>query len=233
MKTKIIGKDDLNTAAALIAAGQLVAVPTETVYGLACSGLDADAVEQVYEVKGRPEVKPLSLMLHKGAAVTRYCANVPKQARVLMDKFWPGPLTIVLKSKDIVPDIVRAGGDTVALRCPDHPMTQTMLKKARLPFAAPSANPSGEKSPVTAQEVLGYFDGKIAAVVDGGKCGLGKESTIIDMSAAPYKILRSGALPEEEIAAALAENLKVVGITGGTGCGKQRLCASLKSWGRS
>ena len=96
METKIIGKDDLNTAAALIAAGQLVAVPTETVYGLACSGLDADAVEQVYEVKGRPEVKPLSLMLHKGDAVTRYCANVPKQARVLMDKFWPGPLTIVL-----------------------------------------------------------------------------------------------------------------------------------------
>ena len=207
METKIIGKDDLNTAAALIVAGQLVAVPTETVYGLACSGLDADAVEQVYEVKGRPEVKPLSLMLHKGAAVTRYCANVPKQARVLMDKFWPGPLTIVLKSKDIVPDIVRAGGDTVALRCPDHPMTQTMLKKAPLPFAAPSANPSGEKSPVTAQEVLGYFDGKIAAVVDGGKCGLGKESTIIDMSAAPYKILRRGALPEEEIADAASSEL--------------------------
>ena len=208
METKIIGKDNLNEAASLIAAGQLVAVPTETVYGLACSGLDADAVEQVYEVKGRPEVKPLSLMLHKGAAVTKYCANVPKQARVLMDKFWPGPLTIVLKSKDIVPDIVRAGGDTVALRCPDHPMTQAMLKKAHLPFAAPSANPSGEKSPVTAQEVLGYFDGKIAAVVDGGKCGLGKESTIIDMSAAPYKILRRGALPEEEIAAALAESLR-------------------------
>ena len=109
METKIIGKDNLNEAASLIAAGQLVAVPTETVYGLACSGLDADAVEQVYEVKGRPEVKPLSLMLHKGAAVTKYCANVPKQARVLMDKFWPGPLTIVLKSKDIGPRRRRYG----------------------------------------------------------------------------------------------------------------------------
>lgn len=148
MKTKIIGKDDLNTAAALIAAGQLVAVPTETVYGLACSGLDADAVEQVYEVKGRPEVKPLSLMLHKGAAVTRYCANVPKQARVLMDKFWPGPLTIVLKSKDIVPDIVRAGGDTVALRCPDHPMTQTMLKKRACRLPRPRQIPRARKVPL-------------------------------------------------------------------------------------
>lgn len=148
METKIIGKDKLNEAASLIAAGQLVAVPTETVYGLACSGLDADAVEQVYEVKGRPEVKPLSLMLHKGAAVTRYCANVPKQARVLMDKFWPGPLTIVLKSKDIVPDIVRAGGDTVALRCPDHPMTQAMLKKRACRLPLPRQIPRARKVPL-------------------------------------------------------------------------------------
>ena len=176
METKIITEKNLNEAAKMIAAGELVAVPTETVYGLACSGLDAQAVEQVYEVKGRPEVKPLALMLHKGAAVTKYCSAVPKQARVLMDKFWPGPLTVVLNSKDIVPDIVRAGGKTVALRCPDHPLTQALLKKAKLPFAAPSANPSGEKSPVTAQEVLGYFDGKISAVVDGGEGGLGTES---------------------------------------------------------
>ena len=229
METRIIGKDKLGEAASLIASGELVAVPTETVYGLACSALNAEAVEQVYEVKGRPEVKPLSLMIHKGAALTRYCKGIPKQARVLMDKFWPGPLTIVLRSKDIVPDIVRAGGDTVALRCPDHPMTQTILKKAKLPFAAPSANPSGSKSPVTAQEVLDYFDGRIAAVVDGGRCGLGRESTIIDMSAAPYKILRQGALPEEDISSALAEKLKIIGITGGTGCGKTTALRELEA----
>lgn len=231
METKIITEKNLNEAAKMIAAGKLVAVPTETVYGLACSGLDAQAVEQVYEVKGRPEVKPLALMLHKGAAVTKYCSAVPKQARVLMDKFWPGPLTIVLNSKDIVPDIVRAGGKTVALRCPDHPLTQALLKKAKLPFAAPSANPSGEKSTVTAQEVLGYFDGKISAVVDGGECGLGTESTIIDMSCAPYKILRRGALPEEEISSALAEGITLIGITGGTGCGKTTALSELEALG--
>ena len=231
METKIITEKNLNEAAKMIAAGKLVAVPTETVYGLASSGLDAQAVEQVYEVKGRPEVKPLALMLHKGAAVTKYCSAVPKQARVLMDKFWPGPLTIVLNSKDIVPDIVRAGGKTVALRCPDHPLTQALLKKAKLPFAAPSANPSGEKSPVTAQEVLGYFDGKISAVVDGGECGLGTESTIIDMSCAPYKILRRGALPEEEISSALAEGITLIGITGGTGCGKTTALSELEALG--
>ncbi len=231
METKVIGKDKLGEAAALIAAGELVAVPTETVYGLACSALDAGAVERVYEVKGRPEVKPLSIMINKGAAVTRWCEAVPKQARVLMDRFWPGPLTIVLRSKDIVPEIVRAGGDTVALRCPDHPLTQAMLKKAKLPFAAPSANPSGSKSPVNAREVLDYFDGKIAAVVDGGQCGLGRESTIIDMSSAPYRVLRQGALPEKDIASALAEKLKIIGITGGTGCGKTTALRELEAMG--
>lgn len=231
METKILNENGINEAARLIASGELVAVPTETVYGLACNGLDEKAVETVYETKGRPEVKPLALMLHKGASVTRYCTSVPRQARVLMQKFWPGPLTIVLNSKDIVPDIVRAGGKTVALRCPDHPLTQAILKKARLPFAAPSANPSGEKSPVTAQDVLGYFNGRIAAVVDGGECGIGRESTIIDMSGTPFKILRQGALPEEDIAAALADELTVIGITGGTGCGKTTALRELESMG--
>lgn len=232
MKTKVINNEDaLFEASELIKRGELVAVPTETVYGLACNGLCAEAVEQVYEVKGRPEVKPLSLMLHKGADISAYCRNVPPQAKTLIDRFWPGPLTIVLESEPCVPDIVRAGGATVALRCPDHPMTQKMLELAAVPFAAPSANPSGEKSPVTAQDVLGYFDGKIAAVVDGGRCGLGLESTIIDMSSAPFKILRQGALPRGDISAALAEKLSVIGITGGTGCGKTTALNCLEELG--
>lgn len=230
METKII-TEKLSEAAKLIAAGELVAVPTETVYGLAGNGLDAAAVEKIYEVKGRPEIKPVSLMVPGAAAMTKYCECVPKQAKYLAEKFWPGPLTIVLRAKDTVPEIVRAGGETVGLRCPNHPMTLELLKKAKLPLAAPSANPSGAESPKTARQVMDYFDGKIAAVIDGGQCGIGTESTIIDMSAAPYKILRRGALSEESIRSALADRLTVIGITGGTGCGKTTALRQLEKKG--
>ena len=200
--------------------GGLVAVPTETVYGLAGNGLDEKAVAEIYEVKGRPEVKPLSLMVHDAALMERYCENVPPQAYTLAKKFWPGPLTIVMKAKPCVPEIVRAGGETVGLRCPDHPLTLELLEKSRVPFAAPSANPSGESSPKNADSVLKYFDGKIDAVLDGGECGIGRESTLIDLSRTPYRILRQGALPADEIADALVDGMKIIGITGGTGCGK-------------
>ena len=200
--------------------GGLVAVPTETVYGLAGNGLDEKAVAEIYEVKGRPEVKPLSLMVHDAASMERYCENVPPQAYTLAKKFWPGPLTIVMKAKPCVPEIVRAGGETVGLRCPDHPLTLELLEKSGVPFAAPSANPSGEPSPKNADSVLKYFDGKIDAVLDGGECGIGCESTLIDLSRTPYRILRQGALPADEIADAFVDSMKIIGITGGTGCGK-------------
>ena len=200
--------------------GGLVAVPTETVYGLAGNGLDEKAVAEIYEVKGRPEVKPLSLMVHDAASMERYCENVPPQAYTLAKKFWPGPLTIVMKAKPCVPEIVRAGGETVGLRCPDHPLTLELLEKSGVPFAAPSANPSGEPSPKNADSVLKYFNGKIDAVLDGGECGIGCESTLIDLSRTPYRILRQGALPADEIADALVDSMKIIGITGGTGCGK-------------
>lgn len=200
--------------------GGLIAVPTETVYGLAGNGLDEKAVAEIYEVKGRPEVKPLSLMVHDAASMERYCENVPPQAHTLAKKIWPGPLTIVMKANPCVPEIVRAGGETVGLRCPDHPLTLELLEKSGVPFAAPSANPSGEPSPKNADSVLKYFDGKIDAVLDGGECGIGCESTLIDLSRTPYRILRQGALPADEIADAFVDSMKIIGITGGTGCGK-------------
>ena len=200
--------------------GGLVAVPTETVYGLAGNGLDEKAVAEIYEVKGRPEVKPLSLMVHDAASMERYCESVPPQAYTLAKRFWPGPLTIVMKAKPCVPEIVRAGGETVGLRCPDHLLTLELLEKSGVPFAAPSANPSGEPSPKNADSVLKYFDGKIDAVLDGGECGIGRESTLIDLSRTPYRILRQGALPADEIADALVDGMKIIGITGGTGGGK-------------
>ena len=230
MKTEII-TTQIDTAADIIRAGGLVAVPTETVYGLAGNGLDAAAVERIYEVKGRPAIKPLALMVPGADAMERYCEDVPAQAKTLANKYWPGPLTIIMKSKDIVPDIVRAGGDTVGLRCPDHALTLKALKAAGVPFAAPSANPSGEPSPKNAGKVIEYFDGKIDAIIDGGECGIGTESTIIDMSRTPYRILRLGALNEDEVFDTLVSGMTVVGITGGTGCGKTTALSVLRDMG--
>lgn len=230
MQTKLI-KKNISEAAEIIKRGGLVAVPTETVYGLAGNGLDENAVHEIYEVKGRPAVKPLSLMVPDRGAMKEYCEDVPEQAEYLAERFWPGPLTIVLKAKELVPEIVRAGGTTVGLRCPDHPLTLEALRLAKLPFAAPSANPSGAESPKDAAKVMEYFSGRIDAVIDGGPCGIGRESTLIDMSARPYRILRQGALAADDIADALVDNMKIIGITGGTGCGKTTALETLKDFG--
>lgn len=230
MQTKLI-KENISEAAEIIKRGGLVAVPTETVYGLAGNGLDENAVHEIYEVKGRPAVKPLSLMVPDRGAMKGYCEDVPEQAEYLAERFWPGPLTIVLKAKELVPEIVRAGGATVGLRCPDHPLTLEALRLAKLPFAAPSANPSGAESPKDAAKVMEYFSGRIDAVIDGGPCGIGRESTLIDMSARPYRILRQGALAADDIADALVDNMKIIGITGGTGCGKTTALETLKDFG--
>jgi L-threonylcarbamoyladenylate synthase len=230
METQIF-KDDLTGAAELLSSGGLVAVPTETVYGLAANGLDAAAVEKIYEVKGRPSIKPLSLMVPGAAAMDEYCLDVPQAARVLAGEFWPGPLTIILKAKNNIPSIVLAGGNTVGLRCPQHCLTLSLLNHLGLPLAAPSANPSGQKSPQTATEVYAYFNGKIEGIIDGGECNLGLESTIINMSSKPYKILRQGALSAQKVREALAENLNVIGITGGTGSGKTTALNMLKAMG--
>lgn len=230
MKTELI-TENMQPAAEIIRRGGLVAVPTETVYGLAGNGLNEAAVRRIYEVKGRPEVKALSLMVPDSGAMARYCERIPKAAYALAEKYWPGPLTIILKSKSIVPEITRAGGATVGLRCPDHPMTLELLRLSGLPLAAPSANPSGAPSPKTAGEVQGYFDGAIDGIIDGGACGIGTESTIIDLSKTPYAILRKGALSEEEVFDALRDSVTLIGITGGTGGGKTTALRVLEAKG--
>lgn len=230
MNTEII-TTEVASAARIIGQGGLVAVPTETVYGLAGNGLDPTAVERIYEVKGRPAVKPLSLMVADESAMETYCQNVPAGAHILAKAFWPGPLTIVLESKELVPEIVRAGGKTVGLRCPRQAQTLALLRACQTPLAAPSANPSGMSSPKTAREVAAYFDGQIEAILDGGPCGLGVESTIVDLTAAPYRILRQGALPAEELRDALVRSLKIVGVTGGTGTGKTTALTAARDLG--
>ena len=219
------------SSAEIICAGGLVAVPTETVYGLAGNGMDEKAVEKIYEVKGRPAIKPLSLMVASPEEIGRYAVDVPEAAKALAEKFWPGPLTIVLKANPDIPEIVRAGGDTIGLRCPDHALTLQALREAGVPFAAPSANLSGAPSPKIAGDVLKVFDGVIDAVIDGGACTLGRESTILDMSKKPYRVLRQGALPEESISEALAENMHIFGVTGTTGSGKTSVLEAFRKKG--
>lgn len=189
----------VEAAAAIIRDGGLVAVPTETVYGLAANGLDGAAVEKLYEVKGRPEGKPISLLVSGMEQAEGLCRDIPEDAYKLAAAFFPGPLTLILPKRASVPSVVTAGGDTVGIRCPDQALTLELIRLAGVPLAAPSANPSGEKSPKDAETVLAYFDGRIDCVIDGGRCAVGVESTIVDMTKKPYRILRAGGLSDEEI----------------------------------
>lgn len=230
METRLL-KKEISLAVDIIQNGGLVAVPTETVYGLACNGLDASAVEKVYAVKGRPAVKALSLLIAGADALYEYCADVPPGAYALAKKYWPGPLTIVLKSRGKEPPVVRAGGETIGLRCPDHPLTIELLRRCGLPLAAPSANLSGASPLMSAEEVFSYFNGKIDAVLDGGRSELGEASTVLDMSVTPYRVLRAGALAEEEIRDTLREKICLIGLTGGSGGGKTTALRVLEGMG--
>jgi len=207
LKTTVITGDDLSYAVEVFLRGGLVAVPTDTIYGLAGNGLDAAAVAKIYEVKGRPAIKPLILLVPDLCVAGTVCAGMPETALLLAGAFWPGALTLVLPRRDTVPDIVAAGGDTIGVRCPDHPKTLEFLRLVGVPTAAPSANISDMPSPRSAEDVLAYFDGKIECVIDGGTCKIGVESTIVSLAAEPYKILRHGAIPEEDIRKALARHL--------------------------
>ncbi len=184
--------ETIRQAASLIVAGELVAFPTETVYGLGANALDADAVAKIFIAKGRPSTNPVIVHIadvEDGEMVT---AMWPEVAAKLAKRFWPGPLTIVLPRNPRIPDIVTAGGETVGVRCPDNTIARALIRAAGVPIAAPSANRSMELSPTRAEHVLNALDGRIAAILDGGPCRGGIESTVLDLTDAVPRLLRPG-----------------------------------------
>ena len=197
------GANTASTAAAIIKRGGLVAIPTETVYGLGANGLDPAAVKKIFEAKGRPQDNPLILHIADSSALDALCHSIPETAYVLAAAFWPGPLTMVLPAKDIVPLSTRAGLPSVAVRCPDSDITREIIRLSGVPVAAPSANISGKPSTTTAEHVRFDHDGRIDCIVDGGACRVGVESTIVDLTETPPRLLRPGGITPEELEAVL------------------------------
>lgn len=192
----------LARAGALIRSGQLVAFPTETVYGLGADALNADAVRRIFEAKGRPGDNPLIAHISAIEQLRPLIAAEPSaMARALMDAYWPGPMTLIFPKSDLVPPAVTAGLDTVAVRFPAHPAARALIDAARRPVAAPSANRSGRPSPTTAAHVLADMDGRVPMILDGGPCAVGLESTVIDMTGDTPRVLRPGGITPEMIAA--------------------------------
>lgn len=208
MKTRLLSAADPDTpaiAADIIKSGGLVAIPTETVYGLGANGLDEQAVLKIFEAKGRPQDNPLILHISGPEQIEQFCHHIPQAAYDLAEAFWPGPLTMVLPAKDVVPRRTTAGLDTVGIRCPDSPVTREIIRLAGVPIAAPSANISGKPSTTTAEHVLHDHDGKIDAIVDGGPCRVGVESTIVDLTERRPRLLRPGGIGPEQLISVLGD----------------------------
>src|SRR5260221_761377 len=198
----------ITEAAALIRAGQLVAFPTETVYGLGANAFDAEAVARIFEAKGRPATDPLIVHIASSDGLASVALEVPEIARTLIAAFWPGPLTLVLRKQAQVVSAVSAGLQTVAVRMPAHPVALALIKSAGVPIAAPSANLFGHASPTTAQHVVADLDRRIPLVLDAGPTEVGLESTILDVTGDYLRLLRPGGIPLEAIRAHLPDHME-------------------------
>lgn len=205
LNTKRYTPADVSAAAEVIRSGGLLGIPTETVYGLGADGLNEAAVSRIFEAKGRPQDNPLILHIPDAAWLERYCEDIPPQAYELAERCWPGPLTMILKRKAMIPDVVTAGLDSVGMRCPDCEVTREIIQKADRPVAAPSGNLSGKPSPTSAEAMLEDMDGRIEAIMDAGSCRVGVESTIVDLTTVPPRLLRPGGVTLEELEEALGE----------------------------
>ena len=199
METIFLNEKTLDKAAELLKEGEVVAIPTETVYGLAANALNESAVEKIYEAKGRPSDNPLIIHISEKDDVYLYVREVSDKAKKLMDKFWPGPLTLIFKKKDIIPSRTSGGLDTVAVRMPENEIARNIISKCKFPLAAPSANISGKPSPTSFFHVIDDMNGKISAIVDGGDCSIGVESTVLSAVNDEFILLRPGGITVEEI----------------------------------
>ena len=208
METLFLSAEDPKTpaiAANIIMQDGLVAIPTETVYGPGANGLSETAVAKIFEAKGRPQDNPLILHIAGPEQIELFCHHIPRAAYDLAEKFWPGPLTMVLPAKSVVPKRTTGGLSTVAVRCPDSDVTREIIRLAGVPLAAPSANISGKPSTTTAQHVLHDHNGRIEAIVDGGSCRVGVESTIVDLTEERPRLLRPGGVTPEQLLEVLGD----------------------------
>ena len=208
MQTLYLSAEDPKTAATaanIIMQGGLVAIPTETVYGLGANGLDENAVAKIFEAKGRPQDNPLILHIAGPEQIELFCHHIPQAAYDLAEKFWPGPLTMVLPARSSVPKRTTGGLSTVAVRCPDSDVTREIIRLSGVPLAAPSANISGKPSTTTAEHVRHDHDGRIELIVDGGSCRVGVESTIVDLTEERPRLLRPGGITPEQLMEVLGD----------------------------
>jgi len=195
----------LHAPAEELAGGGLVAFPTETVYGLGANALDAEAVKQIYIAKGRPSDNPLIVHVAAKEAISPLVEMIPAAAEKVIEAFCPGPITLVLKKSNLVPDAVTAGGKTVAIRIPEHEIARKLIEMSGVPVAAPSANISGRPSPTTAAHVAADLSKQISYIIDGGACRVGLESTVVDFTVEPPKILRPGGISHEQLCSLLGK----------------------------
>ena len=212
METKLLQVNDLQhdieairTVSAVLQQGGVAAIPTETVYGLAADALNPEAVAKIFEAKGRPADNPLIVHIADLKDLPKLAREIPQSVYALAEAYWPGPLTIILKKQDCVPLITTGGLDTVAIRFPSHPIAQAIIRESGLPLAAPSANRSGSPSPTNARRCVEDLTGRVDAILDGGDCEVGVESTVITLATEVPKLLRPGYVTHEQLCAVLGD----------------------------
>ena len=211
METRFFGttEEDIQQAAEIIKEGGLVAFPTETVYGLGADALNPEAVGKVYAAKGRPSDNPMIVHISSKNDLSHLAFEITDDIRKLMDAFWPGPLTMVVPAAPVVPRVTTGGLDTVAVRMPSDPVAAALITSSETPIAAPSANLSGRPSPTSARHVIDDLDGRIDAIIQGGDCQVGIESTVVDMTGAVPTVLRPGIITAERLSQALGKTVEI------------------------